>query len=116
MAAFYSKNHEFVGKPAEWPVIAKHLVQNKLMSAEDADTIAVIWCFGRLIANMDMHGGNLSFYYAGEGELTVAPVYDMLSMAWPGSFGLNCLPTLISQKSSRTSPEPCNLNYMLKKI
>jgi hypothetical protein len=73
---------EFVGKPAEWPVIAKHLLQDKLISAEDADTIAVIWCFGRLIANTDMHGGNLSFYYAGEGELTLAPVYDMLPMAF----------------------------------
>ena len=73
---------EFVDKPAEWPVIAKHLLQEKLISAEDADTIAVIWCFGRLIANTDMHGGNLSFYYAGEGELTLAPVYDMLPMAF----------------------------------
>lgn len=73
---------EFVGKPAEWPVIAKHLLQDKLISAEDADNIAVIWCFGRLIANTDMHGGNLSFYYAGEGELTLAPVYDMLPMAF----------------------------------
>lgn len=73
---------EFVGKPAEWPVIAKHLLQDKLISAEDADTIAVIWCFGRLIANTDMHGGNLSFYYAGEGELALAPVYDMLPMAF----------------------------------
>lgn len=73
---------EFVDKPAEWPVIAKHLLQDKLISAEDADTIAVIWCFGRLIANTDMHGGNLSFYYAGEGELTLAPVYDMLPMAF----------------------------------
>ncbi len=73
---------EFVGKPAEWPVIAKHLLQDKGISAEDADTIAVIWCFGRLIANTDMHGGNLSFYYAGEGDLSLAPVYDMLPMAF----------------------------------
>lgn len=73
---------QFVGKPAEWPVIAKHLLQDKLISAEDADTIAFIWCFGRLIANTDMHGGNLSFYYAGEGELTLAPVYDILPMAF----------------------------------
>jgi len=73
---------EFVGKPAEWPVITKHLLQHKLISAEDAETIAVIWCFGRLIANTDMHTGNLSFYYAGEGALTLAPVYDMLPMAF----------------------------------
>lgn len=73
---------EFVGKPAEWPVIAQHLLQDKRITAADADTIAVVWCFGRLIANTDMHTGNLSFYYAVDGELTLAPVYDMLPMAF----------------------------------
>jgi hypothetical protein len=73
---------EFVGKPAEWPVLAQHLLQDKRISAADAETIAVIWCFGRFIANTDMHTGNLSFYDAGNGELTLAPVYDMLPMAF----------------------------------
>jgi len=73
---------EFVGKPAEWPVITQHLLQGKHISAEDAETIAVIWCFGRLIANTDMHAGNLSFYYEGDGKLRLAPVYDMLPMAF----------------------------------
>ncbi|WP_419570958.1 type II toxin-antitoxin system HipA family toxin YjjJ [Rheinheimera sp.] len=73
---------QFVGKPAEWPVIAQQLLQDKRISAEDADTIAVVWCFGRLIANTDMHAGNLSFYYAADGALSLAPVYDMLPMAF----------------------------------
>lgn len=73
---------QFVGKPAEWPVIAMHLQQDKKITLEDADTIEVIWCFGRLIANTDMHTGNLSFYYSAEGALTLAPVYDMLPMAF----------------------------------
>jgi hypothetical protein len=73
---------EFVGKPAEWPVLAQHLLKEKRITAADADTIAVIWCFGRLIANTDMHTGNLSFYNAGDGELRLAPVYDMLPMAF----------------------------------
>lgn len=73
---------EFVGKPAEWPLIAQHLLQDKRITTADAETIALIWCFGRLIANTDMHAGNLSFYYAGDGELTLAPVYDMLPMAF----------------------------------
>ncbi|MEE2003398.1 type II toxin-antitoxin system HipA family toxin YjjJ [Alkalimonas sp. MEB108] len=76
---------QFVGKPAEWPVIAMHLQQDKHITAEEADTIAVIWCFGRLIANTDMHNGNLSFFYSAEGELTLAPVYDMLPMAFAPS-------------------------------
>jgi len=73
---------EYVGKPAEWPVIAQYLLQGKHISAEDAETVAVIWCFGRLIANTDMHAGNLSFYYEGDGKLRLAPVYDMLPMAF----------------------------------
>jgi hypothetical protein len=73
---------QFVGKPAEWPVIAQQLLQDKRITARDAATIAVVWCFGRLIANTDMHTGNLSFYFAGDSELTLAPVYDMLPMAF----------------------------------
>jgi len=73
---------QFVGKPAEWPVIAMHLQQEKQITAEDADTISVVWCFGRLIGNTDMHTGNLSFLYSAEGTLTLAPVYDMLPMAF----------------------------------
>lgn len=73
---------EFVGKPAEWPVLAQYLSQEQRITAEDAATIAVIWCFGRLIANTDMHTGNLSFYHSTDGALKLAPVYDMLPMAF----------------------------------
>ncbi|MDZ7871351.1 MAG: HipA domain-containing protein, partial [Rheinheimera sp.] len=64
------------------PVLAQHLLQEQRITAEDAATIAVIWCFGRLIANTDMHTGNLSFYFAGNDMLILAPVYDMLPMAF----------------------------------
>jgi len=73
---------QFVGKPAEWPVIAKYLLQDKRISAADAEAITVIWCFGRLIANTDMHTGNLSFYLSKDMSLSLAPVYDMLPMAF----------------------------------
>lgn len=73
---------QFVGEPVAWPVLAEQLQQGKHISAEDANSIAVIWCFGTLIANTDMHNGNLSFYYAADGALRLAPVYDMLPMAF----------------------------------
>lgn len=82
MVSLGSNYMQFVGKPAEWPVIAQQLLQDKRITAQDAATIAVVWCFGRLIANTDMHTGNLSFYFAGDSELTLAPVYDMLPMAF----------------------------------
>lgn len=73
---------QFVGEPVAWPVLAEQLKQGKHISAEDANSIAVIWCFGTLIANSDMHNGNLSFYYGADGALKLAPVYDMLPMAF----------------------------------
>ena len=49
--------------------------------------------FGRLIANTDMHDGNLSFQpQPGSGQrqagLQLAPVYDMLSMAYRPQIGV----------------------------
>ncbi|MFO1391347.1 MAG: HipA domain-containing protein, partial [Agitococcus sp.] len=39
-----------------------------------------VFSFGRLIANEDMHNGNLSFFLAHDFSLSLAPVYDMLPM------------------------------------
>ena len=39
-----------------------------------------LWWFGRLIANSDMHTGNLSF--RPQGRLVLAPAYDMQPMLY----------------------------------
>ena len=39
-----------------------------------------LWWFGRLIANTDMHAGNLSF--VPNDTLALAPAYDMLPMLY----------------------------------
>ena len=41
--------------------------------------------FGQLIGNTDRHFGNLSFLETDEGPLRLAPVYDMLPMAFAPS-------------------------------
>jgi HipA-like C-terminal domain len=51
-----------------------------LLSADDVQRIRHLWWFGRLIANSDMHTGNLSF--KPQGTLTLAPAYDMLPMLY----------------------------------
>ena len=72
---------EFVGANNQrWPEIAKRLVQEHVVRTEDISTIQLLFCFGQLIANTDMHSGNLSFIYDGSQPLALAPVYDMLSM------------------------------------
>jgi hypothetical protein len=52
-----------------------------LVAGKDAARIHRLWWYGRLIANTDMHLGNLSFQPAA-GRLRLAPAYDMLPMRY----------------------------------
>ena len=65
---------------ADWTHLAERLSAMGLVSAEDRQQIAHLWWFGRLVANSDMHTGNLSF--SPRGMLALAPVYDMLPMLY----------------------------------
>ena len=67
---------------SRWPEIAAHLQRLGWLVAEDGERIALLWWFGQLIANSDMHLGNLSLRpHAGTApRLALAPAYDMLPM------------------------------------
>lgn len=65
--------------PADWDRVAQRLHAAGLLGADDLRQIQWQWWFGRLIANTDMHSGNLSFRPEG-GMLQLAPAYDMLPM------------------------------------
>jgi hypothetical protein len=73
-----------------WPVTAARLLQLGLLDDSAVDTIARLWHFGRLIANTDMHEGNLSFMPPSPGTamLRVAPSYDMLPMLYAPARGV----------------------------
>lgn len=75
---------EFVSASGSWPHTVDKLVQAGIVEATAAGQVEKIWAFGRLIGNSDMHAGNLSFYYSGF-PLPLAPVYDMLPMAFAPS-------------------------------
>lgn len=64
------------GKP--WTEGAATLCQRGLVDAGTEPAVQRIWLFGQLIANTDMHDGNLAF----RPGLSLAPVYDMLPMAY----------------------------------
>ncbi|MEY2686828.1 MAG: hypothetical protein RL375_1026 [Pseudomonadota bacterium] len=66
---------------SDWCHLAARLAAPKLLSPADVSAIAHLWWFGRLIANSDMHTGNLSFR-PHQGKLQLAPTYDMLPMAY----------------------------------
>ena len=79
VCALSSLNGALLGKAgASWPALAAALHQNGWLPAAAVGQVALIWWFGRLIANTDMHEGNLSFHPG----LSLAPVYDMLPMRY----------------------------------
>jgi hypothetical protein len=70
------------GKLNDWVDMANALEQQGLLAANDAAQLRRLWCFGKLIANVDMHKGNASLWWRSEKPLGLAPVYDMLPMAF----------------------------------
>lgn len=80
-------DNEFTGIGGPWPAIARALVIQQRLAAADAECIERIAAFGHLIANTDMHPGNLGLHHdtaarEGYGQFTLAPVYDMLPMRY----------------------------------
>ena len=74
---------EFVGKAREgWPTICRELAQHQIIIPQAAEHAALLWAFGTLIGNSDMHGGNLSFINESGRPYALAPVYDMTPMAF----------------------------------
>lgn len=72
----------FVGAAAEpWPVIAARLAEGGHIRQEASSAAALLWAFGILIGNSDMHGGNLSFVTEDGRPYDMAPAYDMSPMA-----------------------------------
>lgn len=71
---------------APWPQLAQRLLTLGLIDAATLGAIGQLHWFGQLIANTDMHLGNLSFRPQADAPagpaLTLAPVYDMLPMAY----------------------------------
>lgn len=81
-----SLDAEFVGKAsAPWPTIMTALAANKIVTNEALSHTKIVWAFGQLIANSDMHLGNLSVLNKGGRPFALAPVYDMLPMHYAPS-------------------------------
>lgn len=79
---------EFISPASIWPDAMRRLAKQGKVAPESVLIAEKIWAFGRLITNSDMHAGNLSFYFSAP-PLVMAPVYDMLPMAFaPNSAGM----------------------------
>ncbi|MGE4243101.1 type II toxin-antitoxin system HipA family toxin YjjJ [Ramlibacter sp.] len=69
---------------AGWSAGAQALEAAGHVDRDTKDRIELLWHFGRLIGNTDMHDGNLSF----RPGLQLAPAYDMLPMTYAPERGV----------------------------
>ncbi|MFT3812107.1 MAG: type II toxin-antitoxin system HipA family toxin YjjJ [Acidovorax sp.] len=76
---------EFAGVGHRWPDVAQALERARVITPDAREGACLLWAFGTLIGNTDMHGGNLSFM--GEPPYGVAPAYDMTPMAFAPTAG-----------------------------
>ena len=87
MVSLESVQAEFTGQQSRWPQALSALVSQKMIVTPDAERGTLQWAFGKLIANGDMHAGNLAFFLTSP-TLTLTPAYDMLPMSFaPNSAG-----------------------------
>ena len=79
---------EFIGKAREpWPKLVKLLADQQHVVPEAVQEAAILWGFGVLIGNTDMHHGNLSFISEKGRPYQLAPAYDMLPMGFAPKSG-----------------------------
>lgn len=78
---------EFVGHGRGWTHTSSELERQGLLDAGALQRIRWLALFGQLIANTDMHLGNLSLLTCGSRLVGLAPAYDMLPMWYAPQHG-----------------------------
>lgn len=95
---------EFVGAGGDWTVIAQGLAAHGQIDSAAARGVDLLWAFGSLIGNADMHSGNLSFVFDGGRPYRLAPAYDMSPMAFAPRSGGGLPDTLADATIRATVP------------
>jgi hypothetical protein len=79
---------EFLGAgTGGWHSIASRLADLGVITQDAANGSALLYAFGRLIGNSDMHNGNISYISEHGQPYELAPAYDMLPMAFSPNTG-----------------------------
>jgi hypothetical protein len=73
---------EFVGRMLSWSDTGAELERQGVIYAAILTEIRWRELFGKLIANSDMHFGNLSVFVKGTRATGLAPAYDMVPMSY----------------------------------
>lgn len=92
----------FVGQRNNWVQTAQQLLGLRMLRERDVRGISLLYAFGLLIHNSDMHFGNLSLLHEGPSsvQFSLAPCYDMLPMLFaPTAQGIRPLqiPKIVPQ-------------------
>jgi len=85
MVSLAAVDAEFLGQEEGWARAAEALLAQKRIDAHALATVRVLDLFGKMIANSDMHSGNLSFLAEDFKAFRLAPVYDMTPMQFAPS-------------------------------
>lgn len=85
-----------------WSVISRRLAIDGQIRPEAADAADLLWAFGTLIGNTDMHNANLSFVSELGRPYDIAPAYDMTPMAFAPRSG-GGLPDTVSAANIHAS-------------
>ena len=65
-----------------WDEAAGGYARTGWLSSGDAERLSLLWWFGTLIGNTDMHYGNAGVYLGETRPLELAPTYDMVPMRY----------------------------------
>jgi hypothetical protein len=93
----------FIRHRHNWVRTAQQLQRLRLVSEHEVQRIALLYAFGLLIHNTDMHFGNCALLQDGPGsvDFTLAPAYDMLPMRFaPTAQGLRTMDVLPVQPNA----------------
>ncbi len=72
----------YYGDLDDWHAFANRLDSGKWLPEADTRTLRILYAFGTMIGNTDMHFGNISLLQENNGSLRLAPSYDMLPMLY----------------------------------
>jgi hypothetical protein len=76
-------DHAFFGAiDTSWMDAAGRSRDSGWLSSGDADRLTLLWLFGAMIGNTDMHYGNVSLFLVDVKPLALAPTYDMVPMQY----------------------------------
>ncbi|MBU1170427.1 MAG: type II toxin-antitoxin system HipA family toxin YjjJ [Proteobacteria bacterium] len=86
MISLRSVDAEFTGMGSHWPIVLNALHEKELIGWQHVFDTEMLWCFGHLINNTDMHLGNISLAIEGN-VFRLLPLYDMCSMGFAPKSG-----------------------------